>query len=143
MFRIIILINVILLQLYAELIRDNGIVTDTKHDLEWQDDYLNEKTVLKTARWEEAVRYCEELDLGGFDDWRLPSNRELLTLVVYDNGAPAISEVFEYSASFYYWSSTGYVNDNGFAWAVNFAQGATNIGDKTKIRTFVRCVRNH
>jgi len=30
--------------------------------------------------WAEAVAYCDELDLAGFDDWRLPDVRQLLPL---------------------------------------------------------------
>lgn len=143
MIRILLFINLTLLHLFADLIRRDGVVIDNVTNLAWQDDYQNQKSILKTATWKEAVTYCDQLDLGGYDDWRLPTNRELLSLVVYDNGMPAISHIFEQAASFYYWSSTGYVNDNGFAWAVNFAQGATNVGDKEKIRTFVRCVRKY
>ena len=55
---------------YADL--GNGIVRDTITDLEWQ-----QNSPYDTYRWQEAVDYCNNLELGGHSDWRLPSIREL------------------------------------------------------------------
>lgn len=40
----------------------------------------------KDIPWPAAVEYCEALELGGHDDWRLPMLAELETL--HDAGAP-------------------------------------------------------
>lgn len=40
----------------------------------------------KDIKWPEAVEYCENLELAGHDDWRLPSLDELETL--HDPDAP-------------------------------------------------------
>ncbi|MCH9814212.1 MAG: DUF1566 domain-containing protein [Epsilonproteobacteria bacterium] len=128
--------------LHAELIRQDGYVQDLTTQLDWQDDYSDNKDVVKTALWDEAVRYCDNLSLDGFDDWRLPTNQELLTLVDYETDSPAISKVFVNAAGFYYWSQTTYMMDKTFAWGVDFADGRTNIGNKSKVKTFVRCVRS-
>ena len=36
---------------------------------------------LNNVSWQEAVDYCENLDFGGFTDWRLPSINELRTII--------------------------------------------------------------
>ncbi|MBM4293869.1 MAG: DUF1566 domain-containing protein [Deltaproteobacteria bacterium] len=55
--------------------QEEDALTDPLTDLMWQqaDDGV-ERT------WEEAVRYGNELNLGGYGDWRLPRAGELLLL---------------------------------------------------------------
>ncbi len=64
----------------------HGIWYDEKTDLSWQDpqkDAYSEDNTGVTAG--DAVRYCEELTFGGYDDWRLPTLDELRTII---RGAP-------------------------------------------------------
>lgn len=49
---------------------------DRLHDLEW------EKTIKTRSIFNEAVKYCEDLDLDGKTDWRLPTISEIRTLVI-------------------------------------------------------------
>ena len=35
------------------------------------------------SNWEQALSYCENLSLGGRDDWRLPTAKELQSIVDY------------------------------------------------------------
>lgn len=139
--RFLLLMTFIVSLLKAEMIRHDQYVCDTSTELDWQDAYHEDEEVVKTALWSEAVAYCQNLKLGSFDDWRLPSNRELLTLVDYENEVTAISEVFRHSAGFYYWSGTSYAMDKAYAWGVDFSDGKTNIGHKKRVKTFIRCVR--
>jgi len=52
-----------------------GIVLDTKHNLMWarQDNG-------RSLDWNQAEAYCKQFHAGGFNDWRLPTPDELLTL---------------------------------------------------------------
>ena len=118
----------------------NGVVTDSKTTLEWQDDYSDNGGDIKSATWRDAIDYCEALILNGKDDWRLPNKKELLSIVDYSTYSPAISSIFVKTNSNYYWSSTTNASDTGDAWGVYFYDGNTDNANKSSNGT-VRCVR--
>ena len=54
----------------------------------------------KGMNWREALKYAETLELGGYDDWRLPNAKELQSIVDYTRsvkttGSAAISPAFK------------------------------------------------
>ena len=122
--------------LSAEFTRSGNVVIDSKTDLEWQDDYSNNGDKVKSAKWIDAIDYCEELTLDGKNDWRLPNKKELLSIVDYTTVDPAISSVFEKTKSFNYWSSTNRYD----AFSVHFGSGFTTHISK-EYPYYVRCVR--
>lgn len=58
----------------------NGTVTDLNTGLQWQ-----QTPDFERMSFDEAKEYCENLVLGGYDDWRLPTIKELYSLA-YFNG---------------------------------------------------------
>jgi len=115
----------------------NGVVTDSKTTLEWQDDYSDNENNIKSANWTDAIDYCESLSLNGQSDWRLPNKKELLSIVDYGTFNPAISSVFKMTTSGNYWSSTTHAS---YTWGVYFDSGYTYGGAKSA-NSNVRCVR--
>ena len=106
---------------------------DTQTGLEW------EKNQPKDRRtWEEAIEYCGGLRDGGFDDWRLPTKDELLSIVDNSMFTPAtdLPEVM----AFGYWSSTIPTRHNGCALIVSFYYGSDYIYGKPS-DFYVRAVR--
>ena len=96
----------------------NGTVTDASTGLMWQQDGSTIKT------WEQALAYCADLSLGGYTDWRLPTIKELASLVDYSRCNPSINiTYFPVTASYYYWSSTTYRYNAGSAWGIGFYLG--------------------
>ncbi len=113
------------------------IVTDNVTKLVWQDN-SDAKTVKKTCQG--AKDYCESLDFAGHTDWRLPTIKELQTIV--DDGVynPAINATFQNVTSGSYWSSTTLSSYTSDAWGVYFYNGGMHYYGKTDSR-YVRCVR--
>ncbi len=118
---------------------DTGIVTDNKTGLQWQDDYSDNGDSIKSAKWTDAITYCESLSLGGHDDWRLPNFNELYYLADRSRAGPAIDPTFQ-NVSGDYWSSTSIVGREDRAWDVHFSHGRNYDGGKS-FSYYVRCVR--
>jgi hypothetical protein len=126
----------------------DGTLTDSCTGLMWQkttadvngDGQVNtELHGADSVSWEEALQYCESLELGGHDDWRLPNVRELESIVDYGRCYPSIDPIFglEYGT---YWSSTTVVNLQALAWYVPFYYGGANFDEK-RFNFNIRAVR--
>ena len=122
--------------LLADFTKEGDIVKDSVTKLEWQDDNITD-----TMGWPEAIEYCENLELGGYDDWRLPNINELKTIIDRSRYNPAIISAFEHTSSNRYWSSTTNEGDHEGAWGVYFYYGYVNGNYKGNDR-YVRCVRD-
>ncbi len=124
---------------YADFSRDNvnNIVTDNTTKLQWQDD-VNASILIKT--WVEAINYCEALEVGGYNDWRLPNAIELYYIADRSKKNPAIDVLFQNVALSGYWSSTTVFSYEDLAWVTYFDYG--NDSSETKyITRYLRCVR--
>ncbi|MEA3427853.1 MAG: DUF1566 domain-containing protein [Thermodesulfobacteriota bacterium] len=66
---------------------ETGTVTDKLTGLMWAQNASAEGQ--KT--WAAALTYCNDLSLGGHDDWRLPNVKELLSLIDWAYCNPALS----------------------------------------------------
>ena len=125
----------------ADLSRNSaGVVTDSTTGLQWQDDYSDNGGSIKSAKWQDAIDYCEALSLDGHEDWRLPNLRELTSLVDDTRYDPAIDATFTQTASDGYWSSATYARYHDNAWGVDFYSGRQGHDDKD-YSYYVRCVR--
>ena len=125
---------------FAEFTKQNGVVTDSVTQLEWQDDYSDNGGDIKSTTWQSAIEYCEALTLNGQSDWRLPNINELSSLVDNSKYNPSINSVFELTSSDYYWSATTTAYTAVDAWVVYFYDG--NVVNNFKgDNGYVRCVR--
>lgn len=109
---------------------NDGTITDQNTGLIWQ-----EIPTKKGFDWNDAEKYTEDLKLGGYDDWRMPTAKELFSISDFNSGWPYIDTAYfslvnnEFiDTSEQYWSSNKYVGhteEGGFtaAFGVNYATG--------------------
>lgn len=115
----------------------NGTITDNCSSLQWQ------KTSTPSLHtWEDATQYCTNSSLGGYNDWRLPTEEELVTLMKFTSD-PKIYSPFSFGETewlnYYNWSSS---EDPPFrAWVVAFHTGSTGSIQRWELLS-TRCVRN-
>lgn len=107
----------------------NGVRKDNNTKLYWQVDYTS-----KT--WEEALEYCENLEYGGYSDWRLPNVNELYSLINHGRYGPA--STFSGMPGATFWTSTA---NAASVLSVNFANGTVSTIVKN-YSEYVRCVRS-
>jgi hypothetical protein len=113
----------------------NGTVYDSKSKLTWQ------QTVPSTKyAWAAAKTYCSGLSLAG-SGWRLPTAKELQTIVDESRNSPSIDPTaFPSTPLDYFWSSSPLADSSSYAWIVYFDDGYTGIKDVSNTND-VRCVR--
>ncbi|RLA66610.1 MAG: hypothetical protein DRQ78_04045 [Epsilonproteobacteria bacterium] len=147
--KMILIILILTPLIHASFSRSNGIVTDNRSNLQWQDDYSDNNNTLKTSTWQGAIDYCEALTLNGHLDWRLPNINELQTLVDYGQYNPSLSSVFINQTPTRYWSSSTAAKNDSFsfslsfpenAWIIDFFEGHSQRYFKN-FDNYVRCIR--
>ncbi len=117
----------------------DGTVTHTKTGLTWQrcamgqtwnDGGCDGKSTTYTQ--DKAIKLTSTL--GGQTDWRLPSLRELQTIVDYSAYKPATNVVvFPDAPSVQFWTTTQMAGDynTSYAWVVDFETGGSTYGGKS------------
>ena len=149
-----------------QMVRDNitGLVWEVKHSKDKTVDYNNPNDYDNTYTWYSSLsinsdNYTETFNkgnntkdfidkmnrnqYGGFNDWRLPSIKELASLSNLGKKYPAMDiEFFNTNISEVYWSSTSYADHENNAWCIQL-----NNGDccykRTSNQNYVRAVRGN
>lgn len=135
--KLILLIMFGITLLGANFVKSEKVVIDVTKNLMWQDDM--EVTQYKTT-WSLAKEYCSTLTLNGYTDWKLPSAKELQSIVNIKRANPAIYEEFRYCEPTSYWTNSQDMGNKNDAWYVGFKTGAT-FKDSKDYDCYVRCVR--
>jgi hypothetical protein len=86
--------------------------------------------------WTEAVAHCQAKTVGGQAGWRLPSIKELSSLIDSSQKDPALpsGHPFGNIKSSIYWSSTSSDTDDMVAWHVSFFTGEVVTDQKSQTR---------
>ncbi|NLS11948.1 DUF1566 domain-containing protein [Vibrio sp. SM6] len=143
----------------------NGTVTENVTQRMWQ-----KHIDFQQRPWEEAMQYCENLNLGGHQDWRLPNVKEAVSIVNYNKTSPAIDEQYfpDTPSKSFFWTSSSDVagpfwfarplnmrkdqqtaeeldlrTDKGqkdSAWAVGYQIGS-GLGMQKSMPFYTRCIR--
>ena len=138
----------------------DGTVTDLNTGLMWQ-----KTPPIRHYTWDQAAMYAQNLELAGYNDWRMPTIKEIYSLVAFygcirtmtpyidtnyfDFEYPDTSEGYRIIDA-QYWSSNKYVGitmrGDKSAFGFNFADGRiksypTGEGGGPTGRCYIRCVR--
>lgn len=96
--------------------------------------------VVVASGWPGALSYCQSLSLAGRTDWRLPTVKDLQTIVEEQVAGPSIDLVaFPGTPAEWFWTSTPTAQPHGFAWGVSFTDGYSTPNAVTSLFQ-VRCV---
>ena len=124
---------------FSALMAEITMVQDPRTNLMWEDTPHVREAKIRQPR---AVTYCRELTVGGFEDWRLPTIKELLTIIDYKRISPAILRAFSYvEDESFYWTKTHVADEDDAFWGVNFKRGYSSKASEYYDR-YVRCVRD-
>jgi hypothetical protein len=120
-----------------QYILSTDAVYDTKTKLTWQ-----RNAPAAYYSYYDAAFYCQGLSAdGGGSGWRLPTIKELQTIVDDTVLPPTVDPAaFPDPMADLFWSSTIYVNDTNKAWGVAFNSGGA-YESETWVNGRVRCVR--
>ena len=151
---------------YAELMLDksipdsrftdnnNGTVTDNLTGLVW----LKNMNCFGIQDWQSALQAASRLKEGdcgpnpdlvlsdgsSAGDWRLPTMKELCTLIDFSNRDPALpkGQPFSVAPTGYHWSATTFEYHPELAWIVYFESGTTCYENINNRSGYILPVRN-
>ncbi len=105
---------------------EDGTITDNETGLTW-----SKEALAKDVTHDEAIKALD-------DGWRLPTIKELFSLVDHTRETPAIDvEAFPDTESNWYWSSTPTAWNDAAVWVAPFSLGLVG----SLLRNDLACVR--
>jgi hypothetical protein len=104
------------------VVNGDGTISDLATGLTWTQNDSGVGMI-----WEDALAYCQNLGVGGYDDWRLPNTKEMQSIVDYSRSpdstnSAAIDPIFNTTQISnergetdygFYWSSTTHASYHG------------------------------
>jgi hypothetical protein len=134
--------------------RDNttGLIWEIKQSKDDWQNYVNPHDADNTYKWYDSnpatnggnpgtfgdgrhtqafISSLKSANFGGYNDWRMPTIREIASLIDHETVNPFINKVFfPNMPADVYWSSTTYSEDPGSAWGLFFRDGEDAPYDK-------------
>lgn len=139
-------------QIDAWIDKDTGLMWEVKtkenieHRYVWSEEWIKDAKYPEclTDSVKDAFAYAKklnELNYAGFSDWRIPTIKELETLLRKEKNNDTYAKLsLSKNCSGYYWSSTTYEGYKDVAWYVDFSDGYVG-GNCKYLKNNVRCVR--
>jgi len=91
-----------------------------------------------------AYEECNNLTLGGYNDWHVPTLEDLKSIVdTSREKAPFINPIFKNTTSLQYWSSTVITRTPSLAWVIFFGdRTSSHVKFDKNTEIGIRCVRD-
>lgn len=121
---------------FSEFIKSENIVIDKQRNLMWQDN-------IEVTYEEDIIMgnvYCEELILNGYIDWKLPTIKQLQTLIDQEGKQNYLNKVFEFVQEGDYYSNTKNISKYKEYWYINYKTGLISTKHRSMLG-HIRCVR--
>ncbi len=132
------------------IINTDGTVEDIQTGLMWQScnygQSYNSETALcegnsQQLTWQEALLGAAGSTLADYDDWQIPTVKELSSIVERQCVDPALNtQVFKGHVNQNYWTSTSSIDVPDHAWVYAFYSGKNSLQRKTS-DVYLRLVR--
>ena len=106
-------------------------VLDKQTGLTWA---RNADIAKKAVPWQEAMKFCQDLEIANRKGWRLPTKEELSSLLDTSRSDPPLPDghPFENVKTWEpYWTSTTYEDNSSNAWVVDMNDG--KVSDNLKV----------
>jgi hypothetical protein len=126
----------------------DGTITDIKNNLKWQKCTAESSGIdcydglVDTFTFTNSILYCSSLNLGGNNNWRLPTKTELFTLVNIDNSPKTHSKFSESILPYDYWSSISLIDYTYNALSVDFSNGRVYTSGFKDSNYYIICISN-
>lgn len=119
--------------------RDRVVINSETNQM-WQDDEDSKNLTMSQI---EAKNYCKNLKLAGYDNWRLPDDKEVRTIInASSRSNTSIYKAFKNVASNHYWTSqVQTIDKKSVGKAISFNSGAWYTSE-VEHKYNVRCVRD-
>ena len=104
-------------------VMEGKAVLDKQTGLTWA---RNANILEKALPYEESVKLCQDVEIGGKKGWRLPTKDELITLLDTSRSGPALPEGHPFTNvlwNSYYWTCSECEGDSKSAWMVRMTSG--------------------
>lgn len=107
-------------------VMEGKAVFDKQTGLTWA---RNANIFEKAVPYEEAVKLCQNVEIGGEKGWRLPTRDELIILLDTSHGSPALPEGHPFTnvlvnlGNCDYWTCSECEGDSKSAWMVHMPSG--------------------
>lgn len=114
-----------------------NVVIDKARSLMWTDD---KNSVLLRYTHQDATKYCQNLKHAGYKGWRLPTIKEIET-IVNKKRVGNINKAFKYHLMDDYWASKSHWRTLWFYADYMFFESGTPYYDSRHKKKFFRCIR--
>lgn len=129
---------------------DNGIVYDETTGLQWMRCSVGQSWNQQTSfcdgsaefiEWKDALQFTNGYSYAGYEDWRLPNVKELISISEDSCTFPAVNTtIFPNTPSSWYLTSTPHTNIAEYVWFVDTYDGSAFYQDKISAAA-IRLVR--